>query len=140
MYVNYEYYTTTYFGETVTETLFPKYEQLARFEVDYFTQGRLLSETISNNVKMAMCDIIDFIYRVDQYKKYSAVDTDEKIVKSISAGSESITYATTENSYYTASINNAEYKNTIMFMLSKYLFNETDSNGILLLYQGVENV
>lgn len=136
MYVTYEFYTTSYYGDTVTESLFDKYEQLARREIDYFTLGRLKQETISSNVKMAMCELIDFVYRVGKYNEYSSVDTDNKIIKSVSAGSESITYATTENQYYLSSVNKNEYSQNILFILKKYLDEETDSSGTSLLYMG----
>lgn len=54
-YADYEYYTTTYFGQTISEAEFPRLSLRASSFLDYYTQGRAAQNAGLEAVKMACC-------------------------------------------------------------------------------------
>lgn len=64
MYADYEFYSTKYLGELVSEDDYPKYEMKARDELDYYTRMRipfLKDENKMERVKMCECKLIDLL-------------------------------------------------------------------------------
>ena len=61
MYADYEFYSTKYLGELVSEDDYPKYEMKARDELDYYTRMRIpfvKDENKMERVKMCECKLI----------------------------------------------------------------------------------
>lgn len=143
-YADYEFYKNEYFGDTIAESDFPKWADRASRQIDVFTFRRLLSaypedEYTDKQIKLCMCDLAEKMMETDKYLKASALNEEghATAVKSVSAGSESITYATGETVY--ASVIKDERSRTAFYRvtLTEYLNGLTDANGICLLYAGV---
>lgn len=77
MYVDFDYYKSTYGGSLVTSTDFNKYELKARIVMDNYTLKEKLTIKLLegskyvDNIKMAMCEIIDNLFRTDELIKKS---------------------------------------------------------------------
>lgn len=59
IYVDYDYYSNTYRGK-VSSTDFTTLEIKASGVLNYYTFNRV--ETVDENIKLAVCELIDFIY------------------------------------------------------------------------------
>lgn len=143
-YADYEFYKNEYFGDTIAESDFPKWADRASRQIDVFTFRRLLSayppdEYTDKQIKLCMCELAEKMMETDKYLKASALNEEghATAVKSVSAGSESITYATGETVY--ASVIKDERSRIAFYRvtLTEYLNGLTDANGICLLYVGV---
>lgn len=98
MYADYEFYSTKYLGELVSEDDYPKYEMKARDELDYYTRMRIpfvKDENKMERVKMCECKLIDLLFNYDQelakIKEYED-KTVEGVVASETVGKHSISY------------------------------------------------
>ena len=60
-----------------------------------------------------------------------------RVIKSISAGGESVTYETQDNEIVAAASSNAGRKRYITGLIDTYLRGTTDDNGVNLLFGGV---
>lgn len=143
-YADYEFYKNEYYGDTIAESDFPKWADRASRQIDVFTFRRLLSaypedEYTDKQIKLCVCDLAQKMMETDKYLKASVLNEEghSSIVKSVSAGSESITYATGETVY--ASVIKDERSRTAFYRLTltEYLNGLTDANGVCLLYAGV---
>lgn len=143
-YADYDFYKNEYYGDTIAESDFPKWADRASRQIDVFTFRRLLSaypedEYTDKQIKLCVCDLAQKMMETDKYLKASALNEEghSSIVKSVSAGSESITYATGETVY--ASVIKDECSRTAFYRLTltEYLNGLTDANGVCLLYAGV---
>lgn len=79
-YVDHDYYSNTYQGKVKAED-FTNLEIKAKNTLDYYTFNRI--ETVDDNVKLAVCELIDFIQE----------DEEGKEIESEKVGSYSVTYA-----------------------------------------------
>ena len=143
-YADYEFYTTEYFGNTIAEAEFPKWADRASRLVDVVTHRRLFNaypedEYTDRQIKMCICDMAEKMAEVDKYNKASAIDNSGKsqLVKAVSAGSESITYGTSESKYAELSKDETKAKAYYRSIVVEYLQGLADVNGIHLLYAGV---
>ena len=155
-YTDYEFYTTKFFGDTVPESDFPKYAERASDRIDQYTFGRLIdglpeNERAKTKVQKAVCAVADAIYKIEQIKKTS-MDTIgtiqredgtvvNKTVSSISAGNESISYATGNNamgnSVYAQAAMDKKVENVLLLNIAtEYLSGVTNNDGVRLLYAG----
>lgn len=150
MYADYSFYTSTYFGDTLTAGNANKWLDRASDYVDTITYHRLESafpteETDAKRVKKAVCAIADALYFIDAQRQAGAaqVDADGRVtgaVASMSSGKESISYATggTASVYSVAASNTAVADSYTRGVAESYLANVPDANGVNLLYAGVE--
>lgn len=143
-YADYDFYKNEYYGDTIAEADFSKWAERSSRQIDVFTFRRLQSaypsdEYTDKQIKLCMCELADKMMQTDKYLKASALNEEghASIVKSQSAGSESITYATGETVY--ASVIKDDRSRTAFYRvtLTEYLNGLTDANGICLLYAGV---
>ena len=110
-YVDYEFYTTSYFGSVVPETDFPRLAERASDFVDTMTFDRLvdglpINERSQKRIKKAVCSLTELMYQIELAEKNAInqastnlTDTNvgnikAGVVTSVSSGSESISYAT----------------------------------------------
>lgn len=156
-YADYQFYTTTYYGDTVPESDFPKYAERAGDRIDSITFDRLVNgfpeeERAVTKVKKAVCAVAEALYQIDQIKKASmetvgTVTREDgtvisKAVSSISSGSESISFATgssgnTESIYGQAAVDKKVESVLLYQVATEYLSGVTDKKGICLLYAGL---
>lgn len=143
-YADYEFYKNEYYGNTIAESDFPKWADKASRKIDVYTFRRLLSaypvdEYTDRQIKLCVCDLAQKIMETDKYLKASALNEEghASVVKSVSAGSESITYATGETVYASVIKDEQSRKAFYQSTVTEYLSGLTDANGICLLYAGV---
>lgn len=143
-YADYEFYKNEYFGDTIAKDDFPKWIEKASRQMDVFTFRRLLSayptdEYTDRQIKLCVCELAEKMMETDKYLKASALTEQghSSVVKSVSAGSESITYATGETVYASVVKDNRSRQAFYRVTLTEYLNGLTDANGVCLLYAGV---
>lgn len=111
-YADYEFYKTSFFGNVVPETDFPRLAERASDFVDLMTFDRLVdglptNERSQKRIKKAVCSLAELMYQIELAEKnatnaaVSGTSTaigsggsTTGIVTSVSSGSESISYAT----------------------------------------------
>lgn len=111
-YADYGFYTTSYFGNAVPETDFPRLAERASEFVDIMTSDRLVdglpnNERSQKRIKKAVCSLAEILYQIELAEKNAAnaaasgtsttIGTGGSttgVVTSVSSGSESISYAT----------------------------------------------
>lgn len=156
-YVDYQFYTEKYYGDTVPESDFPKYADRASDRIDMITFDRLVDglpddERSQTKIKKAVCALADAIYQIDQVKKASmetvgtVVREDGtvtgKAVSSVSSGSESISYITgtsgSNADIYSQAAMDKKVENVLLQQIATdYLSGAVDKKGICLLYAGL---
>lgn len=150
-YTDYSFYTETYHGDVLTEENAEKWLDRASDEIDNFTFWRLADafptvEAHVIRVKKAVCAVADTLFHVEEQRKAVSAQIQDDgtyrgAVTSISSGKESISYAVTgaanASVFAAAAASTQAFNALIADIVSKYLANVPDSNGINLLYAGV---
>lgn len=153
MYVEYEFYTSLYGTDAIKEAEFNRLSWEACKKVDYHTTGvdglkKLkhffpVYEEDAEAVKRCVCKLIDTMQKMQIAEDASGYVTREdgtvqgKLVSSVSAGNESISYSAGKNAI-NASVNDSAVREKLyMDIITEYLSGVTDSNGVNLLYMGV---
>lgn len=156
MYADFEYYKNEY-GGNVFESAedMKRYERKADRILDAATGGKLefafpVEKKTIQAVKDCACELAEFAYQVDMYLSMAADGTgytkqDDgnvrgKIVKSVSSGSESVTYTGADNTMGTTISEAAKDKKVRDIyeysVVREYLTGLKDANGVMLLYAG----
>ncbi len=162
-YVDYDFYTTSYFGSVVPQSDFPRVAERASDFVDTMTfdrlAGRLPSDERSQkHIKKAVCALADKIYELDLAEKNSVaaaggstttVGTNGSttgIITSVSSGSESISYATPQqigasakewSAVYAAAGDMQKTNDLLLKTALPLLMGVRDDEGIPILYAGL---
>lgn len=153
MYVEYEFYTSLYGADAIKEAEFNRLSWEACKKVDYHTTGvdglkKLkhffpVYEEDAEAVKRCVCKLIDTMQKMQIAENASGYVTREdgtiqgKLVSSVSAGNESISYSVGKNAINIAASDSAAREKLYMDIITEYLSGVTDSNGVNLLYMGV---
>ena len=152
-YATYDFYTEKYYGDVIPDESFDKYADRASDRIDQYTFDRCVGmftddERSLVKIKKACCAIADALYQIDEARKASMNNVGtitredgtvvQKAIKSVSAGNESITYATdtSGNIYTKASVDKKTEHELIGQIITEHLQGVTDKNGICLLYGG----
>lgn len=145
-YVDYEYYKSLYGEKAIPEADFNRLRWDAEREIDKATSGvdgvRKLKVAFPKNaedvefVKRCVCSLIEFLNRVETVENSTITQTGGGVVKSVSAGNESITYETS------GTISNAmksvkDKEATVYQFIASRLSGVTDENGVNLLFSGI---
>lgn len=149
-YTDYDFYRTKYYGEDLEPNSADRWLDMASDELDTLTFGRLTFafptfEPHAVKVKKAVCAVADALFHIDEQQKAAAAKKAEDgsyrgAVASISSGRESISFSAvgaSASSYAAAASSEAERAKLTGSIVSKYLANIPDANGINLLYAGV---
>lgn len=94
MYVDFEYYSTTYGGTAINADSFIKLERKARVFIDDVTFDRLKNDNtlIDDTVKECLCEIMECNYKLDQEE----AETGGKLISSETIDQHSVTYAVSD--------------------------------------------
>ena len=98
VYTTFEFYKNSYYGDSVEESLFPKWEDKASMKLDQLTYGNINDDTrteFDERIQKATCALADLLYKID-YKTAHANDPQEGNVKSMSSGGQSISFGSNE--------------------------------------------
>lgn len=143
-YATYEFYTDKYYGNSIQETDFNKWLSKAEIIINRYTFNRLLKdmpedEKTQEQIGLCACDLAEKVMEIDKYIKASTVNDkgETLMVKSKSAGSESITFATGETIYAKLVNDNKALEAFYCTIVKNYLSGYDDANGINLVYAGV---
>ena len=162
-YVDYDFYTTSYFGNVVPQSDFPRVAERASDFVDTMTFDRLAGGLPSNErsqkrIKKAVCALADKIYELDLAEKNSvaaaggntttvgASGSTTGIITSVSSGSESISYATPQqigasakewSAVYAAAGDMKKTNDLLLKTALPLLMGVRSDEGIPILYAGL---
>ena len=134
-FTTFAFYTGTYYGDSVDESLFPKYLAKATDKLNYLTFGNITEDTLttySSQVSKATCALIDTLYGIDQSIK-NATSTEGSNVKSMSSGGRSVTFGDNSTTFDKAMSSTADQISLMVSSIEPYL-SETG-----LMYAGVNN-
>lgn len=90
----YEFYKDTYYGETIEESAFPKWLSRATDKLMHLTYGNITDESrvvYDVQIRKAVCALMDLMFQLKKAEE-AANTKDKSNVKSMSSGSESVTY------------------------------------------------
>ena len=148
MYVEYDFYKTTYGGELVPENVWEAAEARAALFVDRITFNRLQSTPPAHeshwiSVRFAVCQVAEAMHAVKNYKLQALRSinsgTAQGKVKSMTSGAESVTYSESSMNIgaYQAAAESPTAEESLYYSLAApYLANIPDARGINLLYAG----
>lgn len=162
-YVDYYFYTTSYFGSVVPQSDFPRVAERASDFVDTMTFDRLVDglpsdERSQKRIKKAVCALADKIYELDLAEKNSvaaaggntttvgASGSTTGIITSVSSGSESISYATPQqigasakewSAVYAAAGDMQKTNDLLLKTALPLLMGVRSDEGIPILYEGL---
>ena len=97
-YTTYDFYKGKYYGDSIGESLFPKWEDRAADKLDQLTYGHIDDGAKSEfdvQIQKATCALADLLYQID-YKTVHANDPKNGNVKSMSSGGQSISFGSNE--------------------------------------------
>ena len=163
-YADYDFYTTSYFGNVVPETDFPRLAERASEFVDTMTFDRLVdglpaNERSQKRIKKAVCSLAEILYQIELAEKNAADaaasgtsttigsgGSTTGVVTSVSSGSESISYATPQQigasakewSAVYAAAGDVQKTNDLLYKTAlPLLMGVRTDDGIPVLYAGV---
>lgn len=96
-----DFYQNEYYGDVITESLFDKYQAKAIDKLQMICFNRINEETINQYetaISKAICAIMDVLFQIDEAAK-NVNDPKAGNVKSMSSGSESISFGNNETIY-----------------------------------------
>ena len=158
-YIDYEYYKTLYGEKALAEADFNRLLWDAEREIDKATSGvdgvRKLKVAFPENdydaeaVKRCVVELVNFLYKLEeaennansvgQYTERADGSLQGKVVSSVSAGNESISYAIGNNAdtAISTAIRDLQSRDKVVYsFIASRLAGIPDANGINLLYMG----
>ena len=97
-YTTFEFYESKYYGDSIKESSFPKWEDRATMKLDQLTYGHIddaAKEEFDEQIQKATCALADLLYQID-YKTTHASDEKGGNVKSMSSGGRSVSFGSNE--------------------------------------------
>ena len=132
-FTTYAFYTDSYYGDSISESSFPKYESRAESKLNYLTYGNITDDALTDydtEIQMATCALADLIYKIEQATN-NAGNAEYASVKSMSSGGQSITFGDSETVISNVLGDNEAQLKLMSDTIVEYLF---DTN---LMYAGV---
>lgn len=159
MYIDYEYYKSLYKEKAMPETDFKRLLWDAEREIDKATSGvdgveKLkvafpIDEEDAETVKRCICSLVEFLNHIEiaernagllsQYTEREDGSFQGKVVSSVSAGNESISYAVGKSSETAIStaVKSVKDKEMVVYQfITSKLSGVSDANGVNLLFAG----
>ena len=133
-YTTYDFYKEKYYGDSIEESLFPKWEDRAADKLDQLTYGHIDDGAKSEfdvQIQKSTCALADLLYQID-YKTVHANDPKNGNVKSMSSGGQSISFGSNETLVDKVLGDKAAQNRLCYGAVCEYL------SGTGLLYAGVE--
>lgn len=97
-YTTFEFYESKYYGDSIEESLFSKWESRASDKLNQLTYGHINEDTLKEfdeRIQKATCALADLLYQID-FKTSHASDEKGGNVKSMSSGGQSISFGSNE--------------------------------------------
>lgn len=145
-YADFEYYKAEY-GGLIFESVdtFRAFARKASLQIDNFTNNRLTKgmpddENIVARIKDCTCEIAEFMKSVSDYQNASSNVLKGQNIKSVTSGTESVTYSTPSDAssgIIEAVKSPKAYTLQIYGIIRVHLAGVPDKDGINLLYSGI---
>ena len=132
-YTTYEFYDARYYGDSIEESLFPKWEGRASDKLNQLTYGNIndaAKAEYDELIQKATCALAEILYQID-YKAHHANDTEGGNIKSMSSGGQSISFGSNETLIYKVLGDKKAQDRLCYDTVAEYL------SGTGLLYAGV---
>ena len=132
-YTTYDFYEKKYYGDSIEESLFPKWEDRASVKLNQLTYGNIDEDALAvydEEIQKATCALADLLYQID-FKTAHANDTQVGNIKSMSSGGRSISFGSNETLIDKALGDKAAQTRLCLDVVSEYL------SGTGLMYAGV---
>ena len=129
----YEFYKNSYYGDSIGESSFPKWESRAEDKLNLITGWNITDSALKEHnisIQKAVCAIADLLFDIDKATK-TATAKDDSNVKSKSSGGESITFGDNQTLVTSVLSDKAAQDRLIYDTAKEYL------SGTGLLYAGV---
>lgn len=97
-YTTYDFYKEKYYGDSIEESLFAKWNDRASEKLEQLTRGNINEDTLAEfdkKIQKATCALADLLYQID-FKTSHASDEKGGNIKSMSSGGRSISFGTNE--------------------------------------------
>lgn len=97
-YTEYTFYKNKYYGDSIEESSFPKWESKATDKLNQLTFGNINDSTRSEydeQIQKATCALADLLYQID-FKTVHAADEKGGNITSMSSGGRSISFGSNE--------------------------------------------
>lgn len=133
-YTTFEFYEKSYYGDSIEESLFPKWNDRASEKLDALTYGNITEGALKEfdkKIQKATCALADLLYQID-YKSRHSCDEKGGNIKSMSSGGRSISFGTNETLVDKVLGDKAAQNRLCYDTVCEYL------SGTGLLYAGVE--
>lgn len=132
-YTTYDFYKNTYYGDSLTESSFPMWNEKASDKLKWFCNGDINADELSSHsieIQKATCVLADILFQID-FKKKNTHDSVNGNIKSMSSGGQSISFGSNETAIDVALADNKALNRIMFDSISEYLDNTN------LLYKGV---
>ena len=129
----YEFYKNTYYGDSIEESSFEKWESKAETKLKYLLSGNLTeqaAEEFNEELQEAVCCVADFLFTLDR-KKSNPNDVNINSVKSMSSGGQSVSFNASGDEIDAVMDDVSKQNAMLLSMVSEYLYDTG------LLYKGV---
>jgi hypothetical protein len=133
-YTTYEFYTDEYYGDSVPESSFPKWQSKAAAKLNYICFGHITGEDLEKygtQIQMATCALVDVLYKLE-VTAAEINDPQKGNIKSINSGVQSISFGSTETEYTLAVSDSGRQMKLMTNAVSEYL------SGTGLMYAGLD--
>ena len=127
---NYEFYKNNFYGDSIDESSFPKWEVRAEGKLEQILCGDLNNTDFNTEIQMAICQTADLLFAFDLREK-NPNDASVSSVKSMSSGGQSISFNSNVSAIDNAWGDIAKQDRLILDKVTPYLY----KTG--LLYKGV---
>lgn len=97
-YTTYDFYKEKYYGDSISESLFPKWMSRAEDKLNQITFNRIdekVKQQFDERIQKATCALADLLYMID-YKTNHANDEKVGNIKSMSSGGQSVSFGSNE--------------------------------------------
>lgn len=132
-YTTFEFYKNSYYGDSIEESLFPKWNDRASEKLDSLTYGNITEAALKmydQKIQKATCAVADILYALD-FKEKHLKDQDGGNVTAMSSGGRSVSYGSKESAVDKVLGDKAAQDNLLFETICEYL------TGTGLLYAGV---
>lgn len=152
MYVDYEYFSSLYGAQAMTEAEFNRYSWDACKKVDYHTTGvdnvkKLkdffpVDENDAESVKRCVCKLINLLHQIGMAESAAGYTVREdgavqgRVITSVSSGSESVNYSVGTTQLAKAMSDAGAKESMLRDVIIEHLSSVVDANGVNLLYMG----
>lgn len=134
-YTTFEFYRDSYYGDSIKESLFPKWEDRASAKLKQLTYKNINDDTrkeFDEQIQKATCALAELLYQID-FKTSHAADEKGGNIKSMSSGGRSISFGSNETLIDKVLGDKVAQNRLCYDMVCEYL------SGTGLLYAGVQN-